>query len=36
VAAVSVKAIEKAAKYFNLKCPFTGEYRIGQNWQETH
>jgi DNA polymerase I len=36
VAAVSVKAIEKAAKYFNLKCPFTGEYRIGQNWMETH
>jgi len=36
VAAVSVKAIEKAAKYFNLKCPFTGEYRIGQNWEQTH
>jgi DNA polymerase I-like protein with 3'-5' exonuclease and polymerase domains len=36
VADMAVKAIEKAAKYFNLKCPFTGEYRIGQNWQETH
>ena len=36
VAAASVKAIEKAAKYFNLKCPFTGEYRIGQNWEQTH
>ena len=36
VAAVSVKAIEKAGEHFNLKCPFTGEYRIGQNWQETH
>jgi DNA polymerase I-like protein with 3'-5' exonuclease and polymerase domains len=36
VADMAVKAIEKAAKYFNLKCPFTGEYRIGQNWMETH
>jgi DNA polymerase I-like protein with 3'-5' exonuclease and polymerase domains len=36
VAATSVKAIEKAAEYFNLKCPFTGEYRIGQNWEQTH
>jgi DNA polymerase I-like protein with 3'-5' exonuclease and polymerase domains len=36
VAETSVNAIEKAGKYFNLKCLFTGEYRIGQNWQETH
>jgi len=36
VAETSVNAIEKAGKYFNLKCSFTGEYRIGQNWQETH
>jgi DNA polymerase I-like protein with 3'-5' exonuclease and polymerase domains len=36
VADMAVKAIEKAGEHFNLKCPFTGEYRIGQNWQETH
>jgi DNA polymerase I-like protein with 3'-5' exonuclease and polymerase domains len=36
VADISVKAIEKAGEYFNLKCPFTGEHRIGRNWQETH
>jgi hypothetical protein len=36
VADMAVKAIEKAGEHFNLKCPFTGEYRIGRNWQETH
>lgn len=36
VADMAVKAIEKAGEHFSLKCPFTGEYRIGQNWQETH
>ena len=36
VSNTSVKAIEKAGKYFNLKCDFTGEYRVGKNWQETH
>jgi DNA polymerase I-like protein with 3'-5' exonuclease and polymerase domains len=33
---VSIKAIEKAGKYFNLLCPFTGESRSGRNWMETH
>lgn len=33
---MAVNAIKKAGEYFNLKCQFTGEYRIGQNWQETH
>ena len=33
---IAVNAIKKAGEYFNLKCQFTGEYRIGQNWQETH
>lgn len=36
VANAAIKSIEKAANYFELKCPFTGEFRIGQNWQETH
>ena len=36
VALTAVKSIEKAAEYFNLKCPFTGEYRIGKNWAECH
>ena len=33
---VSIGAIEKAGKYFNLLCPFTGESRSGLNWKETH
>jgi len=33
---VSIEAIEKAGKYFNLLCPFTGESRSGRNWMETH
>ncbi len=32
----SIRAIEKAGKYFNLLCPFTGESRAGRNWKETH
>ena len=31
-----VKAIEKAGRKFNLRCPLTGEYRLGKNWLETH
>jgi hypothetical protein len=33
---VSIKAIEKSGKYFNLLCPFTGESRAGLNWEQTH
>lgn len=36
VATAAVNSIEQAGNYFELKCPFTGEYRIGKNWQETH
>lgn len=36
VAQAAVESIEEAGRYFELKCPFTGEYRIGKNWQETH
>jgi hypothetical protein len=36
VATTAVRSIEKAAEHFNLKCPFTGEYRIGDNWMATH
>ena len=31
-----VEAIEKAGKHFNLRCPLTGEYKVGENWSETH
>lgn len=28
--------IIKAGEYYNLKCPLDGEYKIGNNWSETH
>jgi len=31
-----VDGIRQSGEYFELKCPFTGEYRIGKNWEETH
>jgi len=31
-----VKAIVKAGQDFNLKCVLDGEYKIGDNWSETH
>lgn len=33
---LSIQAIQKSGKYFNLLCPFTGESRTGSNWKETH
>jgi DNA polymerase-1 len=33
---ISIEAIEKAGRFFNLLCPFTGEAREGRNWMETH
>mgnify|MGYP003135014202 CR=1 FL=1 len=33
---LAIKSFEKAGKYFNLKCPLTGEAKEGKNWMETH
>lgn len=33
---LAVQAIEKAGEHFNLRCPTTGEYKVGDNWSETH
>jgi DNA polymerase I-like protein with 3'-5' exonuclease and polymerase domains len=30
------KAIQDAGKHFNLLCPLDGEYRVGDNWAQTH
>lgn len=31
-----VWSIEKAGKKLKLRCPLTGEYKIGKSWAETH
>ena len=31
-----VSAIAKAGKVLKFKCPLDGEYKIGNNWKETH
>jgi len=33
---LAVESIIKAGEYFNLRCPLDGEYKIGNNWYETH
>jgi DNA polymerase I-like protein with 3'-5' exonuclease and polymerase domains len=36
VGQLGVESIEKASEHFNMRCPLTGEYKIGDNWYETH
>ena len=36
VGGLAVESIIKAGEYFNLRCPLDGEYKIGDNWYETH
>lgn len=31
-----VASIEEAGRAFNLRCPLTGEYKIGKTWRDTH
>ena len=36
VGTLAVKAIEEAGEVLQLRCPLTGEFRIGQTWADTH
>ena len=36
VGKMGVKAIKDAGLSFNLACPLDGEYKIGDNWYDTH
>tara|TARA_R100000988_G_C3999796_1_gene168268 strand:+ start:357 stop:2096 length:1740 start_codon:yes stop_codon:yes gene_type:complete len=36
VGKIAVKCIEEAGEFFNMRCPLTGEYKIGDSWNETH
>ena len=33
---LGVEAIEQAGQHFDLRCPLTGTYKIGDSWNETH
>ena len=33
---MAVDCVTKAGNYFNIKVPLTGEYKVGNNWAETH
>ena len=33
---IMVDSFREAGEYYNLKIPLTGEYKVGNNWQETH
>ncbi len=36
VGQLAVKAINEAGRSFNFRCSLDGEYKIGNNWAETH
>lgn len=36
VGKMGVEAIKEAGEALNMRCPLTGEYRVGYNWKETH
>ena len=33
---LAVEAIKRTGEHFQLRLPLTGEYKIGDNWSETH
>lgn len=33
---LGVRAIEDAGRVLNMRCPLTGEYKVGNSWKETH
>lgn len=36
VGQMAVESIIEAGKFYNLRCPLDGEYKIGRDWSETH
>jgi DNA polymerase I-like protein with 3'-5' exonuclease and polymerase domains len=36
VGRLGVQAIKEAGEFFAMKCPLTGEFKVGNNWAETH
>ena len=33
---LAVECIKRTGEHFKLRVPLTGEYKIGNNWSETH
>ena len=33
---LGIEAIKEAGEYYNLRCPLDAEYKIGDDWSETH
>lgn len=33
---IAVNAFTKAGEHFKLNCPLAGEWKVGNNWAETH
>ena len=36
VGKAGIEAIKRAGYYYSLRCPLDGEYKVGNNWAETH
>ena len=36
VGQLAVDCIQTAGNYYNLRCPLDAEYKVGDNWSETH
>lgn len=36
VGQMGVDSIREAGEHFNMRCPLTGEYKVGKSWEETH
>ncbi len=36
VGRLGVQSIKEAGEFFAMKCPLTGEFKVGNNWAETH
>jgi DNA polymerase I-like protein with 3'-5' exonuclease and polymerase domains len=36
IGVASVESIRASGEYFSFRCPLDGEFRIGNNWAETH
>lgn len=36
VGQIAVASIQKAGEHFGFRCPLDGEYKIGNNWADTH